>query len=417
MCPVKYYDILGDSSNPFNIRVKMVQYSFQFGISATARAFHTTRDTVRKWKHRYEKEGTKGLHNRPRTPRRIPHRTPKHIEVQILECRDKLPSWGPVRLKEDFDIRVSTGAIYRILKQNGRIQKRRRKYQRQNDLRLLKMKMRSFQKLQVDVKDLIDIPKYYGFKRTYGLPRYQYTARDVKSGVLFIAYARRNNCVNAATFLVILAEHLKNHGIDLKKVIVQTDNGSEFIGNWRQRSHSLFTYMTEDIFRMTHERIPPGRCTFNSDVESSHLRIEKDFYDLEDMYSEETLSIKAFTYLLYFNLIRRNRVKFNKTSYEIIKEEYPDMKPTICAFNPVILEDFGTRYLQYIPADACGKAVDLVPEYAIFGDFLERLRGDYVLFNSSITILFTTSGFALPFVSFITWPTKKAASVVLPDLY
>jgi len=361
MCPVKYYDFLKDYANPFNIRVKMVQYSFQFGISAAARQFHTTRDTVRKWKRLYEKQGTKGIQNKSRAPHKIPHKTPKHIETVILKHRDTLPSWGPVRIKEDFNIPVSTAAIYRILKQNGKIKKHKRKHHKKNDLRLLKMKMRVFQKVQIDVKDLSDIPKYYYFKRIYSLPRYQYTARDVKSGMLYIAYARRNDCVNAGNFLVLLAEHLKSHGINLPDVTIQTDNGSEFIGNWRQRGPSLFTNLAENIFRMKHVRIPPRRCTYNSDVESSHLRIEKDFYDLEEFRGSETLSIKAFTYLLYFNLIRKNKAKFNKTSYEILLDEYPDMKATITAFNPVVLDDLGAYYMKCFSTEPCGQTVDDVP--------------------------------------------------------
>lgn len=88
MCPVKYYDILRDSANPFNTRVKMVQYAFQFGISEAARTFGTTRDTVRKWKRLYEQHGTKGLSNKSRAPKRIPHKTPKAIEELILQHRD-----------------------------------------------------------------------------------------------------------------------------------------------------------------------------------------------------------------------------------------------------------------------------------------------------------------------------------------
>jgi len=365
MCPVKYYDILKDSANPFNVRVKMAQDAFEFGISATARRFGTSRDTVRKWKKLYQARGTKGIQNKSRTPHKIPHKTSKDIEELILKHRDRLPSWGPVRLKEDFNIPVSTGAIYRILKQNKRIQKYRRKHKRQKDLRLIKMQMRVFQKIQIDVKDLSDIPNYYRFKRLCNLPRYQFTARDVKSGMLYIAFARKHDCINAANFLTLLAEHLKNHGIDLNKVTIQTDNGAEFVGSWKTKKTVLFTYIAERIFGMKHVRIPPGRCTFNSDVETSHLRIEKDFYDLEEFLGERALSVKAFTYLLYFNLIRRNKVKFNKTSYEILRDENPSIKTTICAFNPVVLDGLGFYYTKYISSRDCGQTVDLLPELAM----------------------------------------------------
>jgi transposase len=341
----------------------MVFCAFEVGISAAAKKFGTSRPTVRKWKQRYEKKGTKGLHNLSQAPHHIPHKTPKHLEETIIKHRNRRSSWGPVRLKEDFDLPISTAAIYRILKQNDLIKKHRRKHQRKNDLRKLKMKMRSFQKVQVDVKDLSDIPNYYYFKRAYDLPRYQYTARDVKSGMLYIAHARKNDCINAANFMVLLAEHLISHGIDPKKVSVQTDNGSEFIGNWKQRKPSLFTHLAEKVFKMKHYRIPPRRCTFNSDVESSHLRIEKDFYDLEEFRGVKELAINSFSYLLYFNLLRKNKAKFNKTSFEIVRDDFPGIKVTINAFSPVILDDLGFHYLKYISAENCGQTGNHLPIY------------------------------------------------------
>ena len=379
MCPYKYYDILKDSTNPFNTRVKMVQSAFKVGISQTAKDFYTTRDTVRKWKRLYEKHGTKGLMNKSKAPKNIPHKTPARIEEIILEHRKRLPSWGPVRLKEDFNIPASTAAIYRILKQNGKIQKYRRKHQIKQDLRLVKMQMKTFERIQADVKDLCDIPNYYRLMRIYNLPRYQYTARDVKSGMLYIAYARRNDCINAANFLTLLAEHLKTHNIDLSKVTIQTDNGSEFVGNWRQRDASLFTKVAK-AFGLQHDRIPPRRCTYNSDVESSHWRIEKDFYDLEKPTGEISLSVSAFSYLLYFNLLRKNKAKFNKTSLQIAKDDFPFIKNTIVAFNPVILDNLGARYLKYVNPEL---PVDYLPKFTnerCLNTFSAWLENCYCLF-------------------------------------
>ena len=360
MCP-RYYDIIRDYPNPYSYRIKMVQFCLQYGISATAREFSTTRDTARKWLRSYRDQGLNGLNNRPRIPKRIPHKTPKHMEEMILKHRDRLKSWGPVRLKDDFDLPMSTTAIYRILKQNKRINKYKKKHTRQKDLRMLKMKMKSFEKIQVDVKDLCDIPRYWKQMKLFGLPRYQYTARDVKSGMLYIAYARKNDCVNAANFVTLLAEHLKHHHIDLHKTIIQTDNGVEFVGNWRVNSSSVFNHLTEKVFGMSHHRIPPGRSTYNSDVETSHWRIEKDFYELEDFSNTDSLNIKACQYLLYFNLLRKNRAKFNKTSYEIVNEDHPGSNITISTFNPLILDDLGLYYSKYTMSAACGKTVEDVP--------------------------------------------------------
>lgn len=365
MCPIKYYDILKDSANPFNIRIRMVQYCLKYGISSTAVAFGTTRDTVRKWKRAYLAKGTKGLINKSRAPHNIPHKADKSIEEEILRHREVLPSWGPIRLKDDFNIPISTTAIYRVLKQNKRIKKYKRKYQIKKDLTQIKLQLKAFQKIQIDVKDLSDIPNYYKNKKLFNLPRYQFTARDVKSGMLYIAYARKNYTRNAANFLELLCKHLKEHGIDLKNVSVQTDNGVEFIGSYLNRKKSTFTYLAEEVYCMKHYRTPPRCCTFNSDVESSHLRIEKDFYDLEDFNSTQQLSIKAYTYMLYFNLIRKNRKKLNKTSYELVKDDYPELKPTICAISAVVMDDEKLYYADGCwPISQMTNSVDDVPYHS-----------------------------------------------------
>ena len=40
-----------------NLRLSMVEYAKEHGISEAARAYRTTRKTVRKWVRRYEREG------------------------------------------------------------------------------------------------------------------------------------------------------------------------------------------------------------------------------------------------------------------------------------------------------------------------------------------------------------------------
>jgi len=40
----------------------------------------------------------------------------------------------------------------------------------------------------MDIKYLTDIPPYWEQMQRLGLPRFQYTVRDVKSGMLFLGY-------------------------------------------------------------------------------------------------------------------------------------------------------------------------------------------------------------------------------------
>jgi len=72
----------------------MVRYALEFGVSKASREFKTTRKTVYKYLRRYRKEGLEGLKNKPKTPKRIPHKMPKEDEEYILSLRDKKPCWG-----------------------------------------------------------------------------------------------------------------------------------------------------------------------------------------------------------------------------------------------------------------------------------------------------------------------------------
>ena len=51
--------------NPFSYRLRLVTQARQHGLKAAARAFQTTRPTVRKWVRRFQAQGLKGLEAAP----------------------------------------------------------------------------------------------------------------------------------------------------------------------------------------------------------------------------------------------------------------------------------------------------------------------------------------------------------------
>ena len=123
---------------------------------------------------------------------------------------------------------------------------------------------------------MYDIPEYYPYIEKFNLPKYQYTAREVTSGFQFLAYADELSIAYATEFIRIILEHLKNHGVNLKGIRIQTDNGSEFIGSWNKKGISAFTEVVES-YEAQHVTIPPKRHTFQSDVETVHRIIEDEF--------------------------------------------------------------------------------------------------------------------------------------------
>ena len=340
-----YYDMIRGVSK-FDLRLRMVEQACKVGITQTAREFKTTRITVRKWLRRYKKEGLKGLEEHSRAPKYIPHKTPKEIEERVTQLRKTHPAWGPDRLKLHYELSISTKAIARIIRQAGLVRKRKRKWKKQRDLREIKKALKPFQFIQIDTKDLIDIEKYWPQLRELHLPRYEFTARDVRTGGEWYAYGETKDSTNAAIFGAYLLNQLKLYGVDPTDVIIQTDNGSEYIGSvLKKKGKSAFVKVLES-FKVKYARIPPRACTWQSDVEAFHKIVEDEFYDIEDYKDLAEFLAKSYAYELYFNFKRKNRYRRRKTPIEILGETGSSISPQVFNLPPIILDNFLDDFIE-----------------------------------------------------------------------
>jgi transposase len=336
--PVPYFDLIRDMPNPFNFRLRLVAHARQHGIKAAARAFQTTVPTVRKWLRRFEARKLDGLQELSRAPHSCPHKITGELVDRVIALRRQLPTFGAQRLKREWDLPLSHMAIQRILRQHGLLVPRRRKYQKKQDLAAWKRTWPVFQQISADTKDLQDIPHYWPQMKARGLPAVQYTAREVRSGLQFLAYASQRSAQASELFALRIQRHLQRCGVTLRDVTWQTDNGSEFIGELQpdgSRSHfpRAVTY-----FGSQHERIPPAAHTYQSDVETVHRLIEDEFYDLETFRSRAEFLAKASLYQLYFNLARPNSHKGDRTPWQILHELQPRLPLDLCLLPPVWLD-------------------------------------------------------------------------------
>ena len=327
--------------NGFSIRMHMVRLARRESISEVARQAKTSRKTVRKWVERYKKEGAAGLKDRSRAPKKRPKKISSRLEEKIRELRKKY-RWGPQRLKDQCGLPCSDGAIYRVIKQAGLIQPRKPKWKRKRDLRKQKEKLKPFEKIQIDVKDLSDIPEYWTEGRGNGLPRYEFTAREVRTGATFVAFARANDGNTAAAFATYLLEHLKNYGVDLENLRAQTDNGSEFIGSITKKQPTLSAF--EQVlknYHVHHERIPPRCSTWNSDVETFHRTVEDELFSVEPLRTPRELLAKAYAYQIFYNQFRKNRWRGNLAPREILDSVGTDRyDPGLLSLPPLLLDSF-----------------------------------------------------------------------------
>jgi len=310
----------------FQVKKAVVLEAQREGIRPTCQKWGMARNTVRTWLRRFELEGNQGLKDKRQGPKKIPHKTSKEIEEKVINARLQVPCYGPRRLQYFFDLPCSQGAIQRILKQKNLVRKRKKKYQKKNDLRAAKAAWKSGTRIQMDVKHLYDIPNYWGQKKNLGipLPKYQYTMRDVKSGMVFLGFSDELSELNARTMVSHFLQHLAKHlPFPIEELVFQTDNGVEFGGTTRHFDRSPFSQLIT-AHGANHVYIPPGMSNANGDIESFHDTIEREFFDLTEFSSREDFIQKMESYRLFYNLQRPNYSKGAKTPALISQEDWPD---------------------------------------------------------------------------------------------
>jgi transposase len=333
----------------FDYRYKLVKFAIKYGNKPCSREYNISVQTVRKWVKRYKEKKLKGLEDESKRPKNSPNKCSPTFEKKIVQLRLQTKhKYGAKRLIERYDLKCGKGCIQRIVNEHGLKKEKKTKKKTRNLLWGVKKLTKLFDKIQVDVKVLTDIPQYWNVYSRAKLPKYEFTARDVKTGASFVCYAHNNNSANAATFIAYLMEHIKSEGFDVKEITWQMDNGAEFFacGNNKKGKTPVETII-EDVYKSKIGRIPPASPTFNSDVETFHRLVEDEFYDIEDISSVNDLLRKQYIYLIDFNYLRKNSYRDNKTPIELAREDYPGLKLSVFSLQPVILEEFQELYLKH----------------------------------------------------------------------
>ena len=248
-----YYQIMRQSKDKRILRYHIVMYAKEHGNKPAARAFNTTVKTVRKWVRRWS-GCLDSLRDESRVPKYPQVSITKRQRDKVIALKKRLPHWGALRIKREFGLNLSDKAIRKIWKKEGLLRKRRRKYVTKNNLRAIKASWPLFSQIEIDTKHLYDIPEYWIYMQKLGLPKYQYTAREVNSGLQFMGFSHECCLAYSKLFVSMVISHLVSCGVNLEGFVIQTDNGSEFIGGWNAKKDSSFTKVIEDA-RMIHKTI------------------------------------------------------------------------------------------------------------------------------------------------------------------
>ena len=305
---MNYYASYKNSKDPSLLRKELVGYALTYGNKNAAQHFQTTVKTVRKWRKRWQEQKGMGLKDRSKKPQKSPRMMKMYWQFKIKALAEKATA----------DNKRINGAMIK------------REYSIPYSLKTV-------------VKYLDDIPEFYHDFMQFHLPKYQITARCIRTGALFIGYTQQHSSTSTAIFIYRLFTHLKHYGVKLAEITIQTDNGTEFTAPWNSLKKTLFTKVIEVSFTSTHKTIPVGAKTYQSDVESSHRLIEDEFYACRYFSSTQDFLKQAHQYQNHFNFTRFNTYK-NGSPVQLLQQAAPLINRDVLNFKPVLVDTFFHLY-------------------------------------------------------------------------
>jgi len=98
-------------------------------------------------------------------------------------------------------------------------------------------------------------------------------------------------------------------------------------------------------FGCIHKRIPNRAWSYNSDVETVHGTIEKEFFDLENFTGLKDFHQRIASYQAYYNLVRVNMNKQYQSPWQIVHAEWPKMTIELAKLQPLMLNWLGPDYI------------------------------------------------------------------------
>ena len=323
---------------PFALRHQLVRFARTHGLKAAARHYGCSRNTVRKWCRRAHAQGNAGLHPQSRAPKSCPHKTKATLARRVVALRKQSPGFGARRLIAEFDLPLGHNAAQRIIKDHHLTRPPKSRRRRKNDLRAVKAAYVPFTRFQMDVKYLTDLPFYWPQMQRNGLPRFQYTIRELSCGAQFMAYSNELSKTYSTLGVERFLKHLQQHGVDTHQVIITTDLGTEFDGDTTHYRPESFHLTIQESFGAEHRFNPPACPNANADVESVHHTIETEFFDAQVFQSRGDFFAKAATYQLWYNAARKNSSRGYQSPADLLARKAPHLSPKIFLLHPTPLE-------------------------------------------------------------------------------
>lgn len=268
----------GELSHPAKQRLRWMEHYESHGHNAalTCRYFGISRQSLYRWKRRYNRWDLSTLEGRSRRPRRLRRPTwSTELSKRVLELREQYPRWGKdklVVLLRREGMQASTSMVGRILTELKRrgvlreplpnfISVRKRQRLRPYGVRKPKdyVVRRPGDLVEVDTLDVRPLP---------GAVLKHFTARDVISRWDVLEAHSCATAQNAATFLDALKQRMP---FAIKAI--QVDGGSEFEAEFEQecKSQAIRLFV-----------LPPRSPKLNGSVERAQRTHTEEFYEVRE---------------------------------------------------------------------------------------------------------------------------------------
>ena len=258
-----------------------------------------------------------GKHLRPwlfeelsRKPRYSPSQIPKEIEEKIVRLRKKT-NQGAEYIRfwmiHKYQITLSVTGIYKVLKREGLIKKRR--YHSKKQGTVVKRVYLPGEKVQVDTKYVKKLP---------GKTVYQYSAIDLATGIV---YKELYETIGPQESMAFLRNLVPFYPFKIRNI--QTDNGLEY--TWRlnpdvSKEHPFTTQCR--LLGIQHVHIPPASPTFNSHVERTHRVDMEELWRKRRFRSFRSMQKALRAHVLYYNCTRPARSKSWRTPLQFANEQF-----------------------------------------------------------------------------------------------
>lgn len=259
--------LAGNLSERAKQRLKILDWHKEHdkNVSLTSRHFGLTRYTVRNWQKKLDRFGPRGLEDKSHRPKNVRQPTSSwEIVSEVVEIRKQYPAWSKYKIQaimKQKQLTVSASTIGRILKRKNMINKKISIKRNKAAKNPRKRFPRGFKinnagdMIQMDTKHINLIG---------GRKIYQFTAIDVLTKQRVLRYYSSLTSKNGACFL---QKCVNNFDFEISNI--QTDNGSEFLGEFDKLCKKL---------NIPHYFIYPRHPKQNCYVESSHGADEREFY-------------------------------------------------------------------------------------------------------------------------------------------